>query len=1020
GEFLTELRPAVALFLRFGGNDFDADPDAGKKIDLFVRWVQEVLTSYGGFMLQVTIGDKGCYLYAAFGAPLAHEDDAARAVAAALELRSLPPGLAFVQNLQLGLSQGRMRTGAYGANSRRTYGVLGDDVNLAARLMQAATAGQVLVARSVQRLVAGQYLWEQLSPMRVKGKSRPITVFRLIEARARRPARLLEPRYVLPMVGRTAELALVQQRIDQTTNGQGQIIAITAEAGMGKSRLVAEIIRLAMARGIATYVGECQSYGARDSYLVWESIWRAFFGLDGTEPPEKQVRMLRRQLRAVDNALVSRLPLLGVALNLPLPDNALTRSLDAKLRKASLEALLIDCVRARATTTPLLFVLEDCHWIDPLSHDLIEALGRAVADLPVLLVVAYRPPERDRTQAPRVTALPNCTVIDLVDFSPVEARRLIELKLMQFGGAALPGALVEQIMERAQGNPFYIEELLNFLRDQGLDGGAPELAQIELPSSLHSLILSRIDQLSEKQKTTIKIASVIGRLFQAAMLWGAYPQLGEPGLVRADLEKMSVLDLTPLDTPEPELTYLFRHVLTKEVAYESLPFATRALLHEQIGDYIERVYEASLDQYLDLLAFHFEHSHNAAKRREYLERAAVAAQRAYANDAAIDYYGRLLPLLDENERAPAMLKLAQVLELVGRWDEAGELYQQAQGIAERTGDRQALAQCYGAFGNLLRRRGDYPTAATWLTRARADFEHLGDQAGVSQMFEALGELHRMQGEYAVARSAYEQSLALAETIASPQLGLARRAAALKGAGALAIHQGDYAAAHTSYGESLAILRELDDRPVIASVLSNLGIVVQHEGQYARARELGEEALALRRQLGDRWGVAVSLGNLGMVAGLEGDYARASELYEECLALCRQLGEKNFSALTLNNLGDMRRAQGRYAEARALDRESLTDQYAIGDRWAIAYVLESFAALTAAEAQPERALRLAGAAAALRASIGAPLAPAEQLQLDRQLQPPRQALGEATADIEWQAGYGLTLEQAIAFALQDGA
>jgi tetratricopeptide (TPR) repeat protein len=511
---------------------------------------------------------------------------------------------------------------------------------------------------------------------------------------------------------------------------------------------------------------------------------------------------------------------------------------------------------------------------------------------------------------------------------------------------------------------------------------------------------------------------VIGRLFQAAMLWGAYPQLGEPGLVRADLEKMSMLDLTPLDTPEPELTYLFRHVLTKEVAYESLPFATRALLHEQIGQYIERAHGASLDQYLDLLAYHFDHSHNTAKRREYLGRAAAAAQSAYANQAAIDYYDRLLPLLAEDERAPVVLKLAQVLELVGRWDEAGELYRQALGVAEQAGDQHALAQCYGALGNLLRRRGDYPIAADWLGRARAGFEELGDQAGVSQALEALGELYRMQGDYATARGAYEQSLELAEAIAPPQLGLARRAAALKGAGALAIHQGDYAAAHARYAESLTILRELGDQPVIARVLSNLGIVVQHEGHYARARALGEEALTLRRQLGDRWGTAVSLGNLGMVASLEGDYTRAIELYEECLALCRQLGEKNFSALTLNNLGDMRRAQGRYAEARALYQESLATQRDIGDRWAVAYLLESFAALAADEAQPERALRLAGAAAALRATIGAPLAPAEQLQLDRLLEPPRQTLGAANAAAEWQAGHRLAIDQAIDYALQE--
>ena len=300
--------------------------------------------------------------------------------------------LDFIRAVQIGISQGTMRTGAYGGATRRTYGVLGDDVNLAARLMQNAASGQVLISRAAQQPVADAFIWESLPPLPVKGKSKPVTVFRLVAARERHVARLLEPRYELPMVGRAPELALAEQKLDLTLHGLGQIIAITAEAGMGKSRLVAEIIRLANARQFAGYIGECQSYGTNNSYLVWESILRAFFGIDTVGALDEQIDILEVQLAAIDEALAPRLPLLGVALNLPIPDNDLTRSLDAKLRKASLEALLVDCMRARARTTPLMLVLEDCHWIDPLSRDLIEAIGRAVADLPVLIVVAYRPP----------------------------------------------------------------------------------------------------------------------------------------------------------------------------------------------------------------------------------------------------------------------------------------------------------------------------------------------------------------------------------------------------------------------------------------------------------------------------------------------------------------------------------------------------------------------------------------------------------------------------------------------------
>jgi len=233
------------------------------------------------------------------------------------------------------------------------------------------------------------------------------------------------------------------------------------------------------------------------------------------------------------------------------------------------------------------------------------------------------------------------------------------------------------------------------------------LAELDLPTSLHSLILSRIDQLTESQKITLKVASVIGRLFNAAMLWGAYPSIGKSQKVIADLEGLIRLDLMAMDAPEPELVYFFKHILTQEVTYESLPFATRAMLHGQIGQYIEQAYVKSLDQYVDLLAFHYDRSQNEAKRREYLYKAGEHAQYNYANTTAIDYYQRLLPLVPEVEKIAIFLKLGKVLELVGKWPQAGERYQQSLELAEKIHDRQAWAWARSAQAELLRKQGMY-------------------------------------------------------------------------------------------------------------------------------------------------------------------------------------------------------------------------------------------------------------------------------------------------------------------------
>ncbi|MCA9974386.1 MAG: AAA family ATPase, partial [Anaerolineales bacterium] len=572
--------------------------------------------------------DKGSYLYAVFGAPLAHEDDTIRAVSAALELRDLSQTLSFITDIQIGISQGRLRTGAYGGTTRRTYGVLGDEVNIAARLMQAAAPGEILASAIVQRGTADSFAWHSLPPLTVKGKSQPLVVFNLEGPKKQQSIRLQEPQYALPIVGRKAELEIINQTFDKVEQKSGQILVITGEAGMGKSRLITEIIRPASTKQFLGFGGECQSYGTHTSYLVWQRIWQSFFGLDLTDSLETQIQNLTAQLEQIDATLVPRLPLLGAVLNLPLPDNDLTRSFDAKLRKVSLESLLIDCLRARSQDQPMLFILDDCHWLDPLSQDLAEAIGHAIIDRPVLLVLAARLAGQEDAAALNITQQPHATEISLTEFTAEEAAQLINLKLAQFfdQAEAPPPELVSRITSRAEGNPFYIEELLNYLHDRGINPhDAQALQKLDLPTSLHSLILSRIDQLTESQKSTIKVASVIGRLFRAVMLWGVYPQLGNEQQVKVDLEILSELDLTPLDSAEPELIYLFKNIVTQEVAYESLPYATRAMLHELIGQYIEEIYADSLKQYIDLLAHHYERSENEAKKRLYLLRAGEAA-----------------------------------------------------------------------------------------------------------------------------------------------------------------------------------------------------------------------------------------------------------------------------------------------------------------------------------------------------------------------------------------------------------
>jgi adenylate cyclase len=926
GSFLTELRPCAVLFVRFTGIDYARD-DAQAKLDAFISQLQAIVQKYEGVFLQLTIGDKGSYAYINFGALSAHEDDASRAVKAALALRSKTD-----LQLQIGISQGVMRVGAYGGETRKTFGALGDDVNLAARLMMTASVNEILLSSHVYKAVADHFVFEPRPQLALKGKSEPVPVFAVTGENQKRAVRLQEPNYSLPMVGRQQELKIIEAKLALAEKGQGQVVAIVAEAGLGKSRLVAEAIRSARKRGFIGFGGACQSDAIHTPYQAWKSIWQAFFDIDPEQPLRKIVRNLEGEIedRAPDR--VDAMPLLNVVLDLNIPENDFTTNLEPQIRQSALHALLEDCLKAAAQDEPILIVIEDLHWVDALSHNLLEQLAKSLSNHAVCFVLAYRPPQADGLQSPSIEALPCFKKIELHELTNTEAESAIRAKLGQLyptRTGALPLGLVEKLMARAQGNPFFLEELLNYLRDRGFDPrNATDLQKIELPDSLHTLILSRIDQLGEHQKTALRVASIIGRLFRAEWLTGYYPELGAFPQVKATLDTLSTLDITPLDSPEPELAYLFKHIVTHEVTYESLPFATRASLHEKLARYLENA-----DAQLETIAFHYGHSENTEKQREYLRKAGEAAQKTFANDAALVYYGRLLPLLaTPQEQAQIHALRGDVLELQGKWSEAEKEYFAALNCSGDDLGLQARAQL--ALGRLNRLRGNYDPALEWLEKSRQARLASGDTAGLAQVFLGMADVLLYKAEYQQGRQQATEGLRLARE-AGDRLKIAD---ALMSLGYMAFFEGDYNEAHPLFEESLAIDRELGYRRGIAWSLNSLGNVEAARGDYVVARAWFEESLALQREMGDKRGYAAVCGNLGVISLVQGEYVAARALFDECRALSQEIGDRHSLAIAIYHLGqvafalgDNGLAQTYYQDAKALSQE-------IGDKQGIANAL----------------------------------------------------------------------------------
>ena len=635
-RFLAEFRTLGALFVSFDAEDTAA-------LDTMVRLAQVTVAGAGGSVFDVSTGDKGSYLFAGFGAPVAHGDDVRRAAIAANELQRQTEGA-----LCIGLHYGQAYAGLYSGRLWSAYTGKGDVINLSARLMTTASPGQVLMSAAVGAVLDRRFLIQALGPVTVKGRAEPVAVCELVGTGVQ-GANLSEPRYPLPMVGRETEREAIDAAVADAAQGRGGVLAFCADAGMGKSRLVNATILRATEAGFATFAGGCQPHGIGSAYLPWRPIWNALFGLAPDDPAEARQAALMSTLAAVDPAAVPIAPLLSTLLDLPLEETDATRGMPAVVRKQVLEQFLVGALRARAAAGPLCIAIEDLHWIDSLSRDLLGALVGAVSDVPVLLVLAYRPPD---LQHP--IAIASSRELTLGELEPSDSSQLASMFMTHIAGADPDPDTVATIVERANGNPFYIEELALEIVQRG---GSTS----DLPTSLESLILGRIDRLPPSQQLDSRVASVIGRRFPTAWLSGAYGDALDTGRLPSDLLDLRRTGLIVADTPPPEEAHLFRHALVRDVAYETLSLQLRAELHEQLAQYLEEQWESPP---VDLLAHHYAHTRNAVKEGLYRRLAAEAAIRNGAYADALAHVRRASEIAAAQPESPEKLETQLELALL--------------------------------------------------------------------------------------------------------------------------------------------------------------------------------------------------------------------------------------------------------------------------------------------------------------------------------------------------------------------
>lgn len=899
GEFLAELRPAAALFLRFSGIDYDTDPDAGAKLNTFIQRAEHIFMRYDGSLLQLTIGDKGSYLYAAFGAPIAHEDNVDRAASAALELLALPDNLEFLEAVQIGVSHGRMRAGAYGGTARRTYGVLGDAVNLAARLMQAAEPGQILVSDDAFTRTSDTFVWEKLPAIHVKGKSEPVALNRLVRAQKRRAARSLAEQYPLPPVGRQAVLAKLDEQLSALLSGYGSVVRLVGEAGMGKSHLAAHLSREAEAHGVRLAVGVCQSITSNTPYRPWRQIFYSLLNLEDSGEAEAIAAITAYLQREHPDALV-RLPLLSDVLALPIADNPTTAAMDSDLRQKSLFSLLVALTQGWARAQPLILILENAHWLDESSLALTQTLlQQVVSSQPVMLLLLHRPPLLgDPLLLPDLVDLPYYTELRLTEMPDEDVAAIMERRL---GGPHTP-LLLEVVQPMARGNPFFVGELLDTMRQSNqltqdeagvwriadsllavlqranfltqVDGvwrlkPEADLSTVKLgiPDSVHGLILSRLDRLPEPHKLTLKVSSVLGYTIDLALLAQAHPEEKEVAELEAEADYMETEEVVREDTPYRKI-YAFRHHSTQEVAYETLLYTQRRQLHRDVAEALASYQPEAITQ----IAHHAFLGEAWPLALRYNLLAGERAKQLHANQQSLDFFQKALTsaqaLPDQETAEPRKrihLALGELLISTGQYDAAHDHLRAALALAHSQGDVESQARCYRWYGRSHELRGEYALALSWLDKGFAVVEGRG--------------------------SSEEAELSLI-------------------AGLINIRQGKYDEALALCRRSLQVGLTLDDAAIRARTYNLMGIVDRRRGDSAAAIERFSQSLAQYEQLENVYGRATSHNLIANGYFMRDEWSRADFHYHQSLDLFTQIGDLYNQVLVNNNLGGIALKQGR--------------------------------------------------------------------------------------------------------------
>ena len=922
-------------------------------IQRYIEMLTEKVYQFEGMVDKIT-GDG---LMALFGAPIALENPAERAVRAALEMqagleqlnRQLDENLGERLHMHWGLNRGSVIVGGIGSDLLVDYTAIGDSVNLARRLQEVAPEDAIYVSESVFRTTRSLFDYQEIRDLKLKGYPLGMNAYQVLGVRAE-PGRVRGIQGLhAPMIGREAELHQIACTLDEMlAGGKCHLVTVIGEAGIGKSRLTAEFKTDIDRDRVHLLEGQSLTYRKSVSYWIFLDLLRNFLGVSAAS---SKAEIQEKLTAAVEDLLGSEssrwLPLFEKLFNLEPSNPGASRRLNyldaEQLRQQNFIAIR-NILLAISQVKPLVIILEDLHWADEISLDLLSFLLEGIRDHPVMVLAISRPqPEKIVDQLLDIGGQflgARSKNIELDTLSELHSDQLLFGLL---GVQEIPESVRIQIVQRASGVPFYIEETLRMLIDKhllikgesGWNLDADVDLDLEVPDNLQDLILTRFDRLLPQQRTLLQTASVIGRQFNLDLLDRVLhvdDRMQLKALLSTLVEKAFII---PAED-QSERGYLFRHVLTSDAVYRTLLLRDRSRLHGEVAIGIEQLYADQVESQVEVLAGHYLRSEFLEKALHYLILAGRKSAREYANLQAQRYFEEARSLLGDVDHSPEQawqvwLGLGEVLVFIGEYEAARSCF------------LELVSSYIASKGKEFssRQHEVYRKIATTYER-QGEFDHALEQLGIAST----------------------------KLVSAGNSSAVSKAQILNDRGWILFLRGDFQAAQSSLQEALELVAGSEELSVVASINNRLGAVSYQLRQYQQAAYYVKESLELRKELGDLSGVARLNNNLGLLGLMSGDLHGAQANFYQGIKLLEKVGDTEGITLANINLGLVKYDLGEYESAQVHLEKAVSISQHIGHRFFLGLGNMYLGRLQSAQADHARADELLAQSQLIFADLGA--------------------------------------------------